>query len=147
MKQTSPAPVDLSTKVRLRVPPERLWDFLADTDRMNRAVGLPSVSFTPLPDRSKKGHYHAEAKFLCMTMKYEEFPFDWVERRYYSVHRRFDAGPILEVTGGVRFVPVDDGTELEVFARIVPRNWLGWIAAKTALKKKATRDIVELAMA
>ena len=108
-----PAPVDLSATVRLEVEPAKLWEFLADTDRLNRTVGLSAVTFTPFPDPSKKGHYRAETRFACSTLKYEEFPFDWVEGRHYRVLRRFDGGPIQEVTGGVRFRPVGEGTELE----------------------------------
>ena len=133
-----PAPVELSARAKLRIPPDKVWSFLADTDRLNRAIKLPAVSFTPLPDPGrKKGHYRAEATFLCSKLKYEEFPFEWVEERYYRVLRKFDAGAILELSGGIRFHPVSEGTEIEVFATITPRNWIGRIAAKTENKLRS----------
>jgi class 3 adenylate cyclase len=141
------APVDVSAKATLAVPPDRLWAFLADTDRLNRTVALPPVQFVPLPDPSKKGHYRAEAKFLGLTMSYEEFPFDWVEGRHYRVLRRFESGPIAEISGGIRVGPAAGGSELEVFARIVPRSWVGSVAAKMVLAGKATKDVMELARA
>ena len=32
-----------------KVPPEKLWPFVSDTQRMNRAMGLPVMKFTPEP--------------------------------------------------------------------------------------------------
>jgi adenylate cyclase len=34
---------------RFKVPPEKLWPFVSDTQRMNRAIGLPVMRFTPEP--------------------------------------------------------------------------------------------------
>jgi len=42
-------PVTVSARIRLEVPLDRLWDFLSDTERLNRAVNLPAISFVPLP--------------------------------------------------------------------------------------------------
>ena len=141
------APVDVSAKAAFAVPPGVLWSFLADTDRLNRAVSLPPVRFVPLPDPTRKGHYRAEARFMGVTLAYEEYPFDWVEGRHYRVLRRFDSGPLAEVLGGIRIEPAPGGSELEVFARMLPRNWLGTIGAKTVLAGKATKDVMELARA
>jgi class 3 adenylate cyclase len=142
-----PASVFLSAKAQLRVPTAALWSFLADTDRLNRQINLPAVRFVPVPDTHKKGHYTAQARSFGMRVSYEEFPFDWVEGRYYQVLRRFPRGPLQEVTSGIRLKPVADGTELEVFAKISPRNVLGLLLTKTVLKKRATRDILALARA
>lgn len=135
--------IRLSSKAHLRVSAEALWSFLADTDRVNRAVGLPFIAFTP--DPSRKGHYRAEASLWGQRLSYEEFPFDWVHGRHYRVLRRFDKGPIAEISGGIRLVPEDSGTELEVFADVLPRNLLGSLLARTFLKKLATQDVIALA--
>jgi class 3 adenylate cyclase len=140
-------PVSVSARATLRVTPEALWHFLRDTDRLNRAVGLPPVRFVPKPGPEKRGHYDAQARFLGVTLAYEEFPFDWVEGRYYRVVRRFESGPMEEVGGGIRLAPVEGGTELEVFARIVPRTWFGAFLARNVLAKKANRDVLEYARA
>lgn len=141
------SPVHLSANATLRVPPDVLWSFLADTDRVNRAVGVPRIQFLPDPDPNKKGHYQAEIRPLGLRWTYEEFPFDWVEGRYYRVRRRFRTGPLREVTGGLRLTPADGATTLEVFATVVPRNWLGALLARTVLRKWTVGDVVELARA
>jgi len=141
------APVHLSVKTTLQVPPGVLWTFLADTDRINRAVGIPRVRFLPDPDPGRKGHYQAEIRLWGWRWAYEEFPFDWVEGRYYHVLRRFRTGPLGEVRAGVRLTPAAGGTTLEVFATVVPRNRVGTLLARTVLRKRTVRDVVELARA
>ncbi|HYF00377.1 MAG TPA: adenylate/guanylate cyclase domain-containing protein [Planctomycetota bacterium] len=130
-----PEPLVVSVKATFRVPPDELWAFLADTDRMNRVVDLPPVRFAPFPDPAKTGHYRAEAKLLGLTLAYEEFPWDWVEGRHYRILRRFDNGPIREVSGGVRLEAVAGGTELEVSGRIESRGLLGPLARRMAASK------------
>jgi adenylate cyclase len=140
-------PLTVSARIRLEVPLDRLWDFLSDTERLNRAVNLPAISFVPLPDPQKKGYYRAETSFLGVRLAYEEQPFEWVKGRYYQVERRFSSGPLERVVGGMRFFPAGKGTELEVFADLVPRNLLGSLVARRIIGKKATQDAIELARA
>jgi len=140
-------PVTVSARIRLEVPLDRLWDFLSDTERLNRAVNLPAISFVPLPDPQKKGYYRAETSFLGVKVAYEEQPFEWVKGRYYQVERRFSSGPLERVVGGMRFSPAGKATELEVFADLVPRNLLGSMVARKIIGKKATQDAIELARA
>jgi len=61
-------PVTVSARIRLEVPLDRLWDFLSDTERLNRAVNLPAISFVPFPDPQKKGYYRAETTFLGLKL-------------------------------------------------------------------------------
>jgi class 3 adenylate cyclase len=139
-------PVRIVENVVVGVPPKELWTFLSDTERMNRAVHLPPVTFLPLSDRSKKGHYSAETSWFGLKLSYEELPFEWVEQRYYRIERRFPTGPLEKIVGGLTFLPSDAGTKLEVFADIQPRNWLGALVAGK-VGKSATRGIMELARA
>jgi class 3 adenylate cyclase len=141
------ASVSVSARTRIKVPLDALWEFLADTERVNRAVDLPAISFIPLPDPQKKGYYRAETSFLGMKVEYEEQPFEWVRGRYYQVERRFPSGPLERAVGGMRFAPAGEETDLEVFAEMLPRNLLGTIVAKRILGRKATQDMLELARA
>lgn len=135
------APLLLSAKTSVALPPEKLWAFLADTDRMNRAIDLPAIRFVPLLDPTKTGHYRAETHVMGMLLEYEEFPWDWVEPRYYQMRRRFAAGPVEEIRGGIRMEATSSGTDLEAWASITPRGWLGRLAARS-IGKKAGQEIV-----
>jgi class 3 adenylate cyclase len=123
-------------RIALAAPPEEVWAFLADTDRLNRAVGLPPVRFVPWPDPSRRGHYRAEARFLGLAWRYEEFPFDWVEGRRYSVRRRFEGGPMETVDAGILLAAGrEGGANLEIFAVARPRaGWPAWLV-RLALRK------------
>jgi class 3 adenylate cyclase len=141
------APLRVSSTIRLQVPLDRLWEFLADTERLNRAVDLPAITFVPLPDPAKKGYYRAETRFLGMKLSYDELPFEWVRGRYYRVERRFRSGPLESVVAGIRCSSEGASTELEVFADIVPRNLVGNFVARKVVGRKATQDFIELARA
>ena len=127
-----PAPVDVAVKARLPLPPDEVWRFMADTDRLNRAIDLPVIRFLPLPNPDLKGRYRAETHLFGMLMTYDEYPFEWVEPSWYSVYRKFDGGPFTEFEGGIRLAPAGEGSDLEVFARLTPRNWLGSLVARKA---------------
>jgi class 3 adenylate cyclase len=138
-------PITFSKKITVHVPAEKLWSFLADTDRLDRAVGIPPISFTP--DPNKKGHNLAVTKFKGFRLEYEEFPYEWVEPQYYKILRRFTKGPIEEILTGIRLTPKNNGTEFETFTEIIPRTAVGRFLANTAIKTMATRHLVNLVKA
>jgi len=123
--------------------PEILWKYLADTDQLNRNIGLPDVSFAPLSEPEKKGYYHAVIKFMGLKIGYEELPFDFVTGDYYEVTRRFKTGPFKDIKGGIRLIPESEGTRLNVYTHVTPRNLIGYIIAQLAIKGKATKDIIK----
>lgn len=51
------------------------WRLLADTDHLNRTIGLPAVEFSALPDTLVR---RARARaFGVVPVRWREFPFDW----------------------------------------------------------------------
>jgi class 3 adenylate cyclase len=135
-------PIKIDQTTFFKLPPEILWKFLADTDQLNRNIGLPDVSFVPLSEPVRKGYYNAVIRFLGIKIRYEEYPFDFIAGDYYEVKRGFKSGPFKTIEGGVKLLPESRGTRLNVYTIVTPRNLIGYILAHTALKKKATRDIV-----
>jgi adenylate cyclase len=135
-------PIRIRETAYFNLPTEILWKYLADTDQLNKNIGLPDVSFVPLSEPTRKGYYNAMIKFLGITVKYEEYPFDFIAGDYYEVKRGFKSGPFKTIEGGVKLLPETKGTRLNIYTIVTPRNWIGYILAHTALKRKATRDIV-----
>jgi class 3 adenylate cyclase len=135
-------PIKIDQTTFFKLPPEIVWKFLADTDQLNRNIGLPDVSFVPLSEPVRKGYYNAVIRFLGIKIRYEEYPFDFIAGDYYEVKRSFRTGPLKTIKGGVKLLPESRGTRLNVYTIVTPRNLIGYILAHTALKKKATRDIV-----
>lgn len=134
--------LQFSERLTLRVPPRELWRFLYDTDRLNRSMRIPSISFQPDPDKKRKGHYLAEMRFGPLRIRYDEYPFEWVEERFYMVLRRFHSGPFAELRGGIRMAPAASGTDLEIFGEVTPRGAVGRLLAHALLRKMAIDKVV-----
>jgi adenylate cyclase len=102
------------------------WRILADTDHLNRSIGLPAVEFSPLAHAGEPLLKQARARaFLIVPVRWKEFPFDWVRERRYAVRREFDSGPIACVEGGIELLPADGGVTVRVFAHFTPTNFTG----------------------
>jgi len=117
-------PTRFQLTYHLPAPPEQVWPILADTDRLNRKIGLPRTQPQAI-GREPICLKQVKARMAGMGLVWEEIPFDWVEGRYYWVRRLIHNGPIEEFSGGVRFLPSDEGTDIRVEAELTPRNAIG----------------------
>ena len=100
------------------LPTGEAWALLADTDHLNRAIGLPEVDFA-----APRGFVRrARTRYLGIPATWEEFPFEWVSERRYAVKRAFASGPIRLLVGGAELEPRDGGTLVRVFAELTPRH-------------------------
>src|SRR5262249_33826917 len=77
---------------QLDATPQQLWPYIANTDRLNKAAGLPSVSYaTEVADDGVR--LHGQLRKAGMTVGWREYPFEWVEGRRMGVMREFSQGP------------------------------------------------------
>lgn len=124
---------------RLKNPPSRLWPYVANTDRFNKAVGLSPVTFTDVPDpESGRTLKMAEIRALGFQVRWREYPFEWVREREHSVFRWHKSGPLEALWNRVRLEPTDDGGTLlthEVWAQ--PRGILGKVASFVEIGQRA----------
>jgi len=93
------------------MPVAEAWRLLADTDHLNRTIGLPSVEFSA-PSGPRAGPRadplvrEARARaFGVVPVRWQEFPFDWVRERRYAVRREFAGGPIASMEIGIELRP------------------------------------------
>lgn len=101
--------------IELGVEPERIWPFLAQTDRLNREVGLPPPEFSFAPKPGGGTRATATAKLGPITFIYDEHPFEWSRPHWYRVRRTFRGGPMREVCGGIELQSTPDGCRLTSF--------------------------------
>ncbi len=120
---------------------ETVWKLVADTDRLNREVGLPPILFTFTPRKAGGTDAIATARIAGFTLRYREHPFDWVRPAYYHVRRTFEKGPVREMVGGARLEEVEGGTLVTVWGDLEPTNALGAIACR-AIGAKAISDFI-----
>ncbi len=115
-------PIAAEATISLPYSPEDLWPFVADTDRFDKAVGLPPVHFQRGEvgkDEPDIGEYRIKGVRVASWI---EFPFEWERYRRFQSRRDYLSGPLRQFWGGAELTPTDAGTTIRVFAQFVPRN-------------------------
>ena len=112
----------------LHAAPEALWTFVSDTDRLNRAIGLPPVSFEMRQSDSGQRRLMAEVRFAGLRMEWQEHMFEWIEAQRFSVLRQYRRGPLRWLVSAVELTRrADGGTTLthtfKVSGRHLPGLW------------------------
>lgn len=104
------------------------WRLLADTDHLNRSIGLPAIIFSA-PDTAN-GSFLRRARaraFGVIPVRWKEYPFEWIRERRYVVRREFEWGPIAALDGGVELAAVANGVRVKVYADFTPANVIGLV--------------------
>ena len=111
----------------LKSDPEKLWPFVADTNRFNRDTGLPSLESVG----EQKVNRRPRLRFSSfgIPVEWEEQPFEWLRPSRFGITRRFFKGPMAELRVLAELSPrPGGGTKLvyQLWAR--PKNLLGLAA-------------------
>lgn len=109
--------------IELEVTPERIWPYVAQTDRLNREIGLPEPEFTFYPRALGGTEVMASAKLGVLQFRYEEHPFEWVKPDYFHVRRVFLAGPLRWVVAGTRIERTDGGCRITAYSDAECAAW------------------------
>ena len=121
------------------MPPAEAWRLLADTDHLNRAIGLPSVEFSSLPDPLIR---RAQARaFGVIPVRWHELPFDWIRERRYAVRREFERGPVSAIVAGIELLPAEQGVSVRSYAECTPASITGRLAWR--LTRKSVTDLLD----
>ncbi|MDB5385768.1 MAG: serine/threonine protein kinase, partial [Planctomycetaceae bacterium] len=116
---------------KLNNSPEALWPHVSNTERLNRAIGLPAVDYSTQAALTGGSQRYGQFRKLGVMIGWQEHPFEWVEGRRMAVFREFNAGPWKWFTSVVELTPRGDGgTELSHRIRILPANFIGNTAGK-----------------
>jgi class 3 adenylate cyclase len=75
------------------LPPERLWPVLADTNRFNEAMGLPTYTLEETPQPNGTVLRRGKGKAAGFVLEWEEKPYEWIARRHFRQARIFSKGP------------------------------------------------------
>jgi serine/threonine protein kinase/class 3 adenylate cyclase len=132
----------LSRRYDLPAPPEQLWPKVANTERLNRAIGLPAVnwSFEPVPEGGSR--VRGEAKQVGLTLRWQERPFEWIEGQRLGVVREYESGPLHWYVSAVELVPSPGGrTVLTHRLWLQPRNFLGRAAVFLETRQRLARRL------
>ena len=126
---------------QLNTSAEELWPHVSNTERFNRAVGLPDVNWSSQPNESGGSRRSGHFKKLGMDFNWQEHPFEWIEGRRMGVLRVYDDGPAKWMTSIVELSPRDGGgTTLTHRIHLLPTNFLGRTAAKIEVGVKTRKS-------
>ena len=127
----------------LKSPPRRLWPLVSDTERLNRAIGLPAVAFTREPDpETGRVRVRGQASQGGILAEWREHPYEWVEPRRMGVLRSYKRGPFRWMTSAVELEPLPGGgTRLTHRLRIEPRGTLMRMAARLKVGRDSRRSL------
>jgi class 3 adenylate cyclase len=115
--------LDFDFRWELESPPRLLWPHVANTERLNRAIGLPAVDFSTEVGDDGRVRRFARAKLGGLPAVWEEHPFEWVEPRRFGVLREYSRGPFHWVVSLVELIPAPGGgTTLSHRVRFEPSH-------------------------
>lgn len=122
--------------------PAELWPYVSNTDRLNRAAGIPPVTYEITRDAEGRSRKFGHFRMGGMNVRWEEHPFEWIEGHRFSILREFPAGPFVWFLSTVELVELaNGGTQLKHQVRILPRGLAGRLLAGLEVGVKGRRNL------
>ena len=126
----------------LESAPRQLWPLVSNTERLNRALGLPAVSFRNQPDPAGGVKRFGRFRTAGLEVSWREHPFEWVEGQRMGVVREFTQGPFRWFVSIVELTPRGDGgTTLEHTVQIAARGLFGRLMANLKIGRQGRRSM------
>jgi len=133
-------PIHYRWEYDLKASPERLWEFVADTNRFNRDTSVPAVEVHSPTRRLPNARRRVRFSVLGMPVEWEEQPFEWVRPLRFGVVRSYSKGPIAELKAlALLSVKTAGGTKLTYEVWVTPKSLLGVIAIPIQIGLIASR--------
>jgi class 3 adenylate cyclase len=128
----------------LKSSPERLWPFIADTNRFNRDTGVPEIKLEPgqpsLPNARRK----VKLTIHGLPVEWEEQPFEWVKPERFGIERTYSRGPLARLRVLAELTPNPaGGTHLVYQLWSTPRNLPGAVAVSLQVNLIVSRRFRE----
>ncbi len=107
----------------LKSSPEKLWPFVADTNRFNRDTGVPEIEVDRAHKRFRNARRKLRLSLYGLPIEWEEQPFEWVKPSRFGVERIYQRGPLERLRVLVQLTPKSSGgTHLIYEVWSTPRN-------------------------
>ena len=113
----------------LKSSPERLWPFIADTNRFNRDTGVPQIEVDKTDKPRRNARRKVRLSIYGLPVEWEEQPFEWVKPSRFGIERVYSKGPLARLRVRAELQPKSDGgTHLIYELWSTPRNLPGAVA-------------------
>ena len=124
----------------LKSSPERLWPFIADTNRFNRDTGVPSIEVDSPNKPLRNARHKVRLSMYGWPVEWEEQPFEWVKPFRFGVERVYNKGPLARLRMLAELTPKSEGgTHLIYELWSTPRNIPGAVAIPVQLNLVVAR--------
>ncbi|MBA3452159.1 MAG: protein kinase [Deltaproteobacteria bacterium] len=139
--------VTYSFEWELQSPPDALWPFVSNTEKMNRATGLEPVRYEIESVRTEakiasQPNTTGHQRVAGLAMKWKEHPFEWIEGSRYVVLRVFTSGLLHWYVAEVQLERLaGGGTKLRSTIRMEPRSWIARLLARFEIGVKYRRKL------
>ncbi|HKG46831.1 MAG TPA: adenylate/guanylate cyclase domain-containing protein [Pyrinomonadaceae bacterium] len=128
----------------LKSSPERLWSYIADTNRFNRDTGVPQIEVGPADKKLRNARRKIRLGFYGLPVEWEEQPFEWVKPVRFGVERVYSKGPLARLRMRAELTANSDGgTHLIYEVWSTPRNIPGAVAIPMQLNFVVARRFRE----
>ncbi|HET9624047.1 MAG TPA: DUF5939 domain-containing protein [Kofleriaceae bacterium] len=119
--------------------PEALWPHIADTSRMNRALGTAEMKF-----EERDGKRWGSAKNGGVRHEWIEVPWNWVTNQWLTCLRIYERGFMKVMFAIHRLEPIATGTRVYLYFGAVPRGAFGATALRVGFPslERAYRRVV-----
>jgi class 3 adenylate cyclase len=105
--------------------PEAIWPYVADTSRMNRALGTAEMTF-----EERDGKRYGSAKNGGVRHEWLELPWNWVANQWLTCVRVYDKGFMKLMYAIHRVDKIATGSRLYLYFGAVPRGAFGAAALR-----------------
>jgi class 3 adenylate cyclase len=115
--------------------PEKIWPFVADTNRFNRDTGVPKLEIDAPATQTTNARRRVRFSIYGMPIEWEEQPFEWVKPVRFGVERIYNKGPMARMRALAELTPsATGGTKLTYDLWATPRNLIGMIAIPAQIR-------------
>ncbi len=116
-----PEPIRVEQIIASPIPPERLWLAVANTDAVNRTIGLPAVRYSFSPKAGGGAQMSGAMRLFGIPLEWQEMPYEWIRPNWFSVERIFSAGLVERYRFGAELQPDGAGAKVRVWGEFYPR--------------------------
>jgi class 3 adenylate cyclase len=111
------------------LPPEQLWPVLADTSRLNEAMGLPAYVLEETAQANGTVLRRGRTRLAGYAFEWEERPFEWIQGQHFRQDRLFDRGPFGRVGSAFQVEHDGQGARVTCTIDLEPRLLVGRLIA------------------
>ncbi len=123
--------------IDLPCTPEQIWPHIADTSRMNRALGTPEMVFV-----ERDGKRYGSARPGGVRHEWFEVPWNWVANQWLTCTRIYERGFMRVMYAIHRVDPTATGCRVYLYFGAIPRGvlgsaalWLGFPSLEKAYRR------------